>query len=1524
MLTTGPDAQTASVFYGTAGGTGSTLNGFDSLTGQVTGATANNTLNITDSTGVTATTAYNLPSGLTLNNIQNVVDYTSGNLGTAAANFDVSGLSSVTNLTVNSAGTNAAGDNLKASATANVTDTNTGSGVTLVGGLADTVTAKGTISVTKAAGAVTVSDTDTAGTGTNVTVGSGTTVSVTTTDTGTVTVGGATAAVSPTGAVTVTDTAVTATGGKGGTISVDGGAAVTVTAAGNAVTVGASVAPTGAIAVTQSYAGNANAVNIDGGTTVNVTTTGGTGASAITVGANTAPTGAVTITDTMSGPNADAISVNGGTAVTITTTADSAAFGVGAAATLNTAGTGLSNAASDPTGAVVINNSQAGFTNMGVAQTVYGAGTDTVITNGSTSVTLTGGSNDVITDAQTTAATGGTSVGKAIGTSTLANVTLDGVSGTGTAITSDALASLTVKDISASTTVTVHETPAHTLAVTLQATGTGPTITDGTATAFTVGDSGALASGATSNNVTLAGAKATSLTFNNANALTVGTSTMSGATGAVDTITATGSGSLNLGNVPGWTGHANIASITATAATGAVTAEIDGTVTSFAGGAGNDVVTVTTGISKTIDGGTGTNTLVLNNSAATYNGALTPNAAIFGDVKNFQTLDLASGATGSYNSSGFTALQNDGTGVAVAYTYVAAGTPLTVTATPSGGITYTLATGTSSTNTFGLTVGTPTLAANTSFGTITDNIAGTTAAAPTTVTLTSLGDGSHTNTVALADNATGDMTTLNIAGTQAASVSYAPGTSSAITAITVTNSGAVNVTGVHVSAAGATYTGGAGMLTVNTGTTGNRSSSIDSVIAGSGGVTVTVGQGGSGLAATGSESVNLTASTAVQDTVTVGADTRVSVSGAQVTPSSTTSDILAVTSKTALTNVTTSTATLSTGKYTAANGVITFGTGESSNVTIQLRDAQNIVNVAGANTIAAFVNNGNTYVVAADAGNTELASTTATTAQTVTSSGFMSGDYVTLTINGVATNYTLASADVVSVDTLVSAFNTATSTSDFSNVSGALTLTVGTNGSGSSVTSVSDAVVQLSGVTGVQGFGSTAAGNTILTTGVSNVVHSSTTALAASTSVDETGYSAASWAAAGNVGSVHGTDSFTFANLAASAAITVDATSNTNMGDVVVTQVGAAGTNSLTVNLGSAAHHTTLDTLTVSGDNALVINTVESGASAITSLIDGGTTNTLATVTVTGGYTLDIAAVTDTALTKIDASAATGTFTLGDGTALTQSGLTVLGGTVANTINLAGANDTVKISVGAAGTLLQTIDATGANSSITLTGAGGHFAITATGIGDTIDTSGFTQDANTASTIHGTAATDPIGANDSLTLGAGNATDGVTAILGNSDTVTLGAKGAGAGYVNLNVGKTTTGATSSGSYHLTTIMGAVAGTDNLVFVGTTTSDVFHAGAINVASATSLANALDLASTHAAISGLVATDTYGAVDWFQYGGNTYVIEHVGTADGTGTVPATTGLGASDIVVKLTGLVDLSGGSTTLSGSHTLAL
>ena len=96
--------------------------------------------------------------------------------------------------------------------------------------------------------------------------------------------------------------------------------------------------------------------------------------------------------------------------------------------------------------------------------------------------------------------------------------------------------------------------------------------------------------------------------------------------------------------------------------------------------------------------------------------------------------------------------------------------------------------------------------------------------------------------------------------------------------------------------------------------------------------------------------------------------------------------------------------------------------------------------------------------------------------------------------------------------------------------------------------------------------------------------------------------------------------------------------------------------------------------------------------------------------------------------------------------------------------------------------------------------------------------------------------------------------------------------------------------------------------DKITFASAGT-ETFTSAKVDVSAATTLAAAYGVAATS------VDGASNGAIKWFQYGGNTYVIE-VLTNNSTVTDLATT-----DLAVKLTGLIDL---STATLDNYTLTI
>jgi S-layer protein len=211
---------------------------------------------------------------------------------------------------------------------------------------------------------------------------------------------------------------------------------------------------------------------------------------------------------------------------------------------------------------------------------------------------------------------------------------------------------------------------------------------------------------------------------------------------------------------------------------------------------------------------------------------------------------------------------------------------------------------------------------------------------------------------------------------------------------------------------------------------------------------------------------------------------------------------------------------------------------------------------------------------------------------------------------------------------------------------------------------------------------------------------------------------------------------------------------------------------------------------------------------------------------------------------------------------------------------------------GTAGTNgLSVIDASAATGAITLntTNAG-------------IATAGLTVTTGTGADVltFASAVTATTGAgNDTVTLGGASTVDlgagnDIVVTSAHASTIT-----GGAGTDDFRV------ALSLSAANITTITDAAAG-DKITFVDHG-AEVFNATKVNVAAATTLTDALNLAA-----AGDGGT-TNSIISWFQYGGNTYIVED-NSAGAT--------FGANDIVVKLNGTIDLS--TAAGAGTHIITL
>jgi hypothetical protein len=288
---------------------------------------------------------------------------------------------------------------------------------------------------------------------------------------------------------------------------------------------------------------------------------------------------------------------------------------------------------------------------------------------------------------------------------------------------------------------------------------------------------------------------------------------------------------------------------------------------------------------------------------------------------------------------------------------------------------------------------------------------------------------------------------------------------------------------------------------------------------------------------------------------------------------------------------------------------------------------------------------------------------------------------------------------------------------------------------------------------------------------------------------------------------------------------------------------------------------------------------------------------------------LTIASITDTALTKVDSQQSTNSVVIGNGAAVTNDGVTFSLAAVANsTVTATGVGDVFTMATGGGAGVVN----------LTASGAGDVFTLTSTNFGNVIVANGAGDTFNI-----GNAYTDAVGGAGGYTITAtGNGDKVVFSAMHNTlSTVTVGSGATvtlGKGNETIVVKGDVTGGTTSGAFSETVINHATAGSgEHIDFTDPTLTQLWM-GQVNVATATTLAQALDLAANYSALTqvqgaapavsaGLLAANA-SSIDWFQFGGDTYIVEAV---NNTGAAAAQTALDANDIVVKVVGLVDLSG-------------
>ena len=348
-----------------------------------------------------------------------------------------------------------------------------------------------------------------------------------------------------------------------------------------------------------------------------------------------------------------------------------------------------------------------------------------------------------------------------------------------------------------------------------------------------------------------------------------------------------------------------------------------------------------------------------------------------------------------------------------------------------------------------------------------------------------------------------------------------------------------------------------------------------------------------------------------------------------------------------------------------------------------------------------------------------------------------------------------------------------------------------------------------------------------------------------------------------------------------------------------------AGTNdtvNLTLTDGSTGNISFAATgITASGVENFVITTADTQATPSGTVMDSVTLlgNSVKSITVGGNAGLTLTAAS-TALTTVDASG------------ISLGGFSYTSGALASASVIKGS---------ATGT--NTVDASAATAAVSYTGGSGNDSFTATnGKGNTIaagdgnNTIVVSSGNNTITAGKGNDAVTATTGNNTVNLG--NGTNSFTGTTGNNtytggtgvDTVTIGGGsntvtlGTGADVVNLT-------AASANVNTYSTITDAHTGA-SITFAdkGTETFASTKVALASTAVFQDYANAVIAAGGNASVN--------GAFGWFQFNGDTYLVEsrHDGSGNNASFVNGT------DMIIKLTGLVDLS--TATGVGTATLTL
>lgn len=395
-------------------------------------------------------------------------------------------------------------------------------------------------------------------------------------------------------------------------------------------------------------------------------------------------------------------------------------------------------------------------------------------------------------------------------------------------------------------------------------------------------------------------------------------------------------------------------------------------------------------------------------------------------------------------------------------------------------------------------------------------------------------------------------------------------------------------------------------------------------------------------------------------------------------------------------------------------------------------------------------------------------------------------------------------------------------------------------------------------------------------------------------------------------GAITGASSFT--NVAAGADLTITGQAGFAVTYSLVNATGAADALALTLKTAGTSVTNSVAAAGIENINVTLVDTTTASHLAATETLTLGSTNTTKALTIAGATPLELALTdVDTSLTSVDASGMTG---VGAGFAWTAGALTsaatIKGVTGGGTNTVVLSATTVKATyIGGSGADTVTIANALAN---TLTLGDGTNVVNGAATGNNTVTGGTGADTFTTATSGNNNVSFGNGANAFTALSGNNTYVGGSGV----DTVTLGNA---AGVLGVNTITTGTGAdiiTLKGavvdSAHYTVITDLSAG-DTLTLSGTAAVANGTPVALTQVTGLNASTSVFLDWVNAAAAGNGGVGSTSLVNWFVYGGNTFVV--VDNSAGASFVNGT------DTVVQLTGVMDLSTATPTF-GANSVSL